>query len=59
MANIRGMLSTFLAPGSAKEAVPPPKLKDDFIDRLDHDLIGLSDSDAMWYYEARRWRGRD
>lgn len=59
MANIREMLSTFLAPGLAKEPVPPPRLPDDFTDRLEHDLIGLSDTDAMWYYELRKWRGRD
>jgi hypothetical protein len=59
MANIREMISTFLAPGFAKEVVLPPKLAEDFTDRLDHDLIGLSDSDAMWYYELRKWRGRD
>jgi hypothetical protein len=28
-------------------------------DRIYHDLIGLSDTDAMWYYELRKWRGRD
>lgn len=59
MATIRGMISTFLIPGTAKEVAPPPKLPEDCIDRLDHDLIGLSDTDAMWYYELRKWRGRD
>ena len=58
MANIRGMISTYLTPGLAQEQLPLPKAPEDF-DRLDHDLIGLSDSDAMWYYEVRRWRGRD
>jgi hypothetical protein len=59
MANIIGMLSTFLAPGFAREAPPPPDLPENFNDRLDWDLVGLSDSDAMWYYEIRKWRGRD
>jgi hypothetical protein len=59
MANIREMISTFLTPGFSRETVPPPKLPEDFSDRLDRDLIGLSDTDAMWYYELRKWRGRD
>jgi hypothetical protein len=60
MANIMGMLSIFLTPGSAERtSPPPPRLPEDFRDRLDHDLVGLSDSDAMWYYEIRKWRGRD
>jgi hypothetical protein len=58
MANIKDMLSTFVTPKFDGE-IPSPKLPGDFGDRLDHDLIGLSDNDAMWYYEVRRWRGRD
>jgi hypothetical protein len=57
MANIRTMLSTLLDTGFAKEAPPPPV--EGRLDRIDHDLIGLSDSDAIWYYERRNWRGRD
>jgi hypothetical protein len=52
------MLSSFLSPGLTKET-PPPLPTEHLIDRLDHDLIGLSDADAMWYYERRKWRGRD
>jgi hypothetical protein len=59
MANIRGMISTLLSPGFAREIVPPPPPPDDLTDRLDYDLVGLSDTDAMWYYELRKWRGRD
>ena len=58
MTNIREMLSTFLTPGPSRE-VPPLPLPEGLGDRLDHDIVGLSDSDAMWYYEVRRWRGRD
>jgi hypothetical protein len=58
MANIREMLSSFLSPGLTKE-MPPPRPPEDLVDRLDHDVIGLSDIDAMWYYELRKWRGRD
>jgi hypothetical protein len=66
MANIIGMISTLLAPGFHTEVpssfhteVPSSRPAEDFHDRLDHDLIGVSDSDAMWYYEMRKWRGRD
>lgn len=58
MANIREML--FLL--KPRFAVPPPlpaPPEDPIHDRLDHDLVGLSDIDAMWYYERRQWRGRD
>lgn len=59
MANIMGFISTFLSPGSGEQTLPPPRLPEDLGDRLDYDLVGLTDSDAMWYYEIRRWRGRD
>jgi hypothetical protein len=55
MANIKTLLSALLKPGSAKEPAPA----EGPLDRIHHDLIGLSDTDAMWYYERRKWRGRD
>lgn len=58
MANIREMLASLLSPELAK-GTPPPPPAENLIDRLDHDLVGLSDTDAMWYYELRKWRGRD
>jgi hypothetical protein len=58
MANIKTMLSTILNPGSPNDAhLPMPH--EGQADRFYHDLIGLSDTDAMWYYELRKWRGRD
>ena len=59
MANIIGIISTLLSPESAERSLPPPRVPEDFADRLEYDLVGLSDSDAMWYYELRKWRGRD
>jgi hypothetical protein len=55
MANIMTLLSTLLNPGPAKEPVPA----EGPLDRIDYDLMGLSDTDAMWYYERRHWQGRD
>lgn len=59
MANIRTVLSTLLGPGFAKETGQVSVPVEGRPDRIDHDLIGLSDADAMWYYERRNWRGRD
>ncbi|WP_119269982.1 hypothetical protein [Taklimakanibacter deserti] len=59
MANIQTLLSTLLGPGFAKEAARAPMPAEGRLDRIEHDLIGLSDTDAMWYYELRKWRGRD
>jgi hypothetical protein len=58
MANIRAMLSTILSHALPKEAILPA-LPEGQRDRIYHDLIGQSDTDAMWYYELRKWRGRD
>jgi len=59
MANITRILSGLLNGGSAKRAPLLPGVLDGPRDRIDHELAGLSDTDAMWYYERRRWRGRD
>jgi hypothetical protein len=59
MANIKTLLSTLLRPGFAREAAQAPVLDEDRLDRIEYDLIGHSDTDAMWYYELRKWRGRD
>jgi hypothetical protein len=59
MANIKTLLSTLLGPGFAQEAAQAPVPAEGGLDRIDYDLIGLSDADAMWYYERRNWRGRD
>jgi hypothetical protein len=59
MANITRILSGLLNSGSGKRAQLLPGLLDGARDRIDHDLAGLSDTDAMWYYERRRWQGRD
>jgi hypothetical protein len=58
MTNIRTMLSTILDPAFPKDA-PLATPSEGQADRIYHDLIGLSDTDAMWYYELRKWRGRD
>jgi hypothetical protein len=58
MANLREMLAGFMNPGFSKEAPPPAPAESQF-DRIDYDLLGSSDVDAMWYYEVRKWRGRD
>lgn len=58
MTIIREVLSTLLGTGSATGAQFPQR-PEGRVDRLDRDVIGLSDSDAMWYYERRKWLGRD
>jgi hypothetical protein len=50
---------SLLGSGFAKEVAQAPVSAEGRFDRIDHDLIGLSDTDAMWYYEVRKWRGRD
>jgi hypothetical protein len=58
MTNIKSMLFTVLS--SVSHHQEPARLPPEGVpDRIHHDLIGLSDADAMWYYERRRWRGRD
>ena len=59
MANIKTFLATVLNPGFAREPKLPTTPAEGRFDRIDYDLIGLSDTDAMWYYEVRKWRGRD
>lgn len=58
MTNIRAVLSAIVSPTPPKDALlpAPPEAQPD---RIYRDLIGLSDTDAMWYYELRKWRGRD
>jgi hypothetical protein len=58
MTNIKTALSTLLKGAFSKDA-PLPASPEGQADRFYHDLIGLSDTDAMWYYELRKWRGRD
>jgi hypothetical protein len=58
MTNIRAMLSTILSPAFPRGRTPSTPPEGQF-DRIYHDLIGLSDTDAMWYYELRKWRGMD
>ena len=58
MANLKSMLfSMFSSVSHHHEPAPPPA--EGQCDRIHHDLMGLSDADAMWYYERRKWRGRD
>lgn len=59
MLSIRSILSTVLHPMPVSDAPPPPAAPEITADRIHFDLLGLSDADAMWYYETRRWRGRD
>lgn len=59
MLNIRSILSTVLSPAPPTDIPPSPDPSDDWPDRIHFDLLGASDTDAMWYYEMRRWRGRD
>jgi hypothetical protein len=58
MTNIRTILSTILNPAFPKGASLPMPPEGE-ADRIQNDLIGLSDTDAVWYYELRKWRGRD
>jgi hypothetical protein len=58
MTKIRTMLSAIVNPAPPKDALLPASPEGQ-PDRIYHDLIGLSDTDAMWYYELRKWRGRD
>ena len=58
MLSIRSILSTVLHPVPATDEPPPPVPPEATPDRIHFDLLGLSDMDAMWYYETRRWRGR-
>jgi hypothetical protein len=58
MTNIKTILSAILHPAFPKDA-PLPIPPEGQADRIYHDLIGLSDTDAIWYYELRKWRGRD
>jgi hypothetical protein len=57
MAYIKSVFSSLLKAVLPKEAFRP--LLESGADRIDHDLTGLSDMDALWYYEKRKWRGRD
>jgi hypothetical protein len=59
MTNIKTALFAILNAGSSKEEARSPALPDARFDRIHYDLIGASDADAMWYYELRKWRGRD
>lgn len=59
MLNIRSKLSAVLSPVLQAALPPAPVLPEAESDRLTFDVIGLSDTDAIWYYETRRWRGRD
>jgi hypothetical protein len=52
------MLFTVLSSVSNHQEVAPPPPESQ-PDRIHFDLIGLSDADAMWYYERRKWQGRD
>jgi hypothetical protein len=56
MAYIKSAFSSLLRAALPKVALQPLP---EGVDRVDHDLTGLSDMDALWYYETRRWRGRD
>lgn len=59
MLNIRSILSAVLRPAPAADRPPLPISPENEPDRIHVDLRGLSDTDSMWYYETRRWRGRD
>lgn len=56
MGYVKSVLSGFLNAVLPNDAFRPLP---EGTDRVDHDLIGLSDADALWYYELRKWRGRD
>lgn len=59
MTNLKTALSAILNPSFLREKASSPMLPDTRFDRIDYDLIGASGTDAMWYYELRKWRGRD
>ncbi|QIG47237.1 hypothetical protein G5V57_05540 [Nordella sp. HKS 07] len=59
MLNIRSMLSAVLHPVHPADLPPPHVPPEEWPDRIDFDLQSASDTDAMWYYEMRKWRGRD
>ena len=59
MTILKTALSAFLNSGGSKAKASSPALPDTRFDRIDYDLVGASDADAMWYYEVRKWRGRD
>jgi hypothetical protein len=59
MTNLKTALSAVLGVRFSRERASSPTLADARFDRIDLDLIGASDTDAMWYYEMRKWRGRD
>lgn len=59
MLNIRSMLSTVLSPAPPATFPPPAAPSEAGFDRIHFDLMDVSDTDAMWYYEMRKWRGRD
>jgi hypothetical protein len=59
MTNIGRMLSDLLKTDPIKPALPAAPPLEVPRDRIDYDLVGVSDADAMWYYERRMWRGRD
>ena len=59
MLNIRSIVSRVLSPAPPTALSPLPVPPEDQPDRIQIDLLGFSDTDAMWYYEMRRWRGRD
>lgn len=56
MAYLTAALVSFLNAVLPKDADPLPEGR---TDRIERDLTGLSDIDAVWYYEMRKWRGRD
>lgn len=58
MANIKSILLTMLS-FVFHQHEPAPLPAEGQPDRLHYDLIGLCDADAMWYYERRKWQGRD
>jgi hypothetical protein len=59
MTNLKTALSAVLGVRFSRERAPSATLPDTRFDRIDLDLVGASDTDAMWYYELRKWRGRD
>lgn len=59
MLSIRSLLSTVLHPAPATNLPSSSATPEVPNDRIHFDLLGVSDTDALWYYETRRWRGRD